>query len=208
MNNEEFSEQQEDTMPPEEVAAEPVSPEVPAAPPKSRRLRKVLLWAVLVVGLVAIGAGATWYLRVAPQDQTLRELRTDMAGLQEQVEALQAEVETLRPLKEENRRLKARVEDLENHQELLQVLVDVTTAQLEMMQEEPVKAAAALEVTDQRLARLEQRLTGAAAKTIAGLRERLALALQEIETNDFAARRDLEVLANDILALGRDLFGQ
>ncbi len=207
MNNEEFPQQQED-MSPEEAVAEAVSPEAPAAPPSSRRLRKVLLWAVLVVGLVAIGAGATWYLRVVPQDQALRELRDDMAGLQERVESLQTEVETLRLLKEENRLLKAQVEELENHQELLQVLVDVSTAQLEMMQEEPVKAAAALEVTDQRLARLEHRLTGAAAKTIASLRERLALALQEIETNDFAARRDLEVLANDILALERDLFGQ
>lgn len=205
MDNEEAATLPEEAMSPEEGARE-AAPEAAVAPPKPRRLRKFLLWAVLVVGLVAIGAGATWYLRVRPQAQTILELQTDMAALQSQVESLQAEVETLRPLKEENRQLKAQVEDLENHLELLKVLVDVTTAQLEMAQEEPVKAAAALDATDQRLAMLERGLSGPPAETLAGLRERLALVLEEIETNDFAARRDLEVLANDLLSLERDIF--
>jgi len=39
------------------------------------------------------------------------------------------------------------------------------------------------------------------------MRSRLALVLDELETNRFAAMRDLEVLASNLMALERSLFG-
>jgi hypothetical protein len=42
---------------------------------------------------------------------------------------------------------------------------------------------------------------------VAALQERLALALEELEPDIFAAQRDLEVLANSLLEIERDHFG-
>jgi hypothetical protein len=56
------------------------------------------------------------------------------------------------------------------------------------------------------LRQLENRLSGVDADDVQGMRERLALALEEVETDEFAARRDLEILANNLIALEQRLF--
>jgi chromosome segregation ATPase len=124
-----------------------------------------------------------------------------------QVDALEAEVGSLRPLKDENAALKADVAEAERHLELLRVLVDVTSAQLELAEDNPAGAGLELAGTDDRLASLQAKLEGSQAATVQGLRERLGLVLDELEGDAFAARRDLEVLANNLLDLERSLFG-
>jgi hypothetical protein len=90
----------------------------------------------------------------------------------------------------------------------LNVLVDVTTAQLALAQDDDIAARAALTGTAARLTALESTLDGADAIAVAEMGERLQLVLEEVETDSFAARRDLEILANNLLALERVLFGE
>jgi hypothetical protein len=94
------------------------------------------------------------------------------------------------------------------HLNLLAVLVDVTTAQLALAQEDDIAARAALTGTDARLGALESTLEGANAEEVAEMSNRLQLVLEEAESDTFAARRDLEILANNLLALERVLFGE
>ncbi len=84
--------------------------------------------------------------------------------------------------------------------------MDVTTAQLAVAQEEPIKAKAALEDTTLRLADLQRRVPEEEVDRVRSARERLALVLDEVETDIFAAQRDLEILANQLLEMDRDLF--
>ncbi len=84
----------------------------------------------------------------------------------------------------------------------------MTSARLAVEQEDMVSARAALASTDERLAVLEAGLSGQNAEVVAGMRERLGLVLDELGDDAFAARRDLEVLANNLLTLERSLFGE
>jgi hypothetical protein len=73
-------------------------------------------------------------------------------------------------------------------------------------QEDPVHALAALDGTAEKLARLESQLSGSDAQTVAGLAERLTLVIGEVNSDIFAAQRDLEIMANTLLELDRELF--
>jgi hypothetical protein len=90
--------------------------------------------------------------------------------------------------------------------DLLSVLVDVTTAQLAMAQDDPIAAKAALAGTDERLRTLDEELVGA--DTVEGLRNRLALVIEELDDNIFAAQKDLQILSNNLISLERSLFGK
>jgi hypothetical protein len=46
------------------------------------------------------------------------------------------------------------------------------------------------------------------AETVEGFRTRLALVLEEVDDNAFAAQRDLQILASNLLSLERSLFGE
>jgi chromosome segregation ATPase len=160
----------------------------------------------------ALGVLATWLTRVRPQAQALRELRVERESILARAEEIDEE---LLATQEENRHLQSDVDELEaqleqaqgeraaaqNHLDLLKVLVDVSAAQLAVAQEEPLQARAALESTDERLASLQEVLSGDQGEQIQDLRDRLALALESIGEDDFAAQRDLEVLANSLLAI-------
>ena len=71
---------------PQKVKGKATKKKKPPAPPPGkfqRFLRKVLLWAVGLLGVFALGVGVTWVMLV-------RDLRTENADLQSQVEALEA----------------------------------------------------------------------------------------------------------------------
>jgi DNA repair ATPase RecN len=175
---------------------------------KPRRLRRFLFWTVGLLLLFAFGVVAAWFLQIQPMREQNRALQADLAEAQERVNSLTSEVERLRPLEAENEALEEKAAELESHIFLLDVLVDVSKAQLALVEEDPIAAEDALGGTAERLQQLEKRLSGADAETVRGMSERLALAIEEVETDEFAARRDLEILANNLIALEQRLFGE
>jgi hypothetical protein len=189
---------------PEEELAEPKPDRIE----EPRRLRRFLIWTVGLLVLFALGVVAAWFLQIQPMREQNRILTADLAEAQQSVESLSDEVERLRPLEAENQALAEQVAQLESHIFLLDVLVDVSKAQLELADEDPVAAKDALQGTAKRLKQLEERLSGSDADEVRDMSERLALALREVEADDFAARRDLEILANNLIALEQSIFGE
>ncbi|MEJ2010595.1 MAG: hypothetical protein P8X64_00040 [Anaerolineales bacterium] len=186
----------------------PVEPESAEPEPSGPGLlRRILVWAVVVLLVFALGVGACWLTQVQPQRDRIASLEQRAQSAEAQVASLQAEVTRLSPFEAENESLQAQLKRSSQHLDLLFVLVDVTSAQLAMAQEDAVAAKAALTGTDARLSGLESDLEGSQADTVKGLRERLTLVKEEVDSDEFAARRDLEILANNLLSLERSLFG-
>jgi hypothetical protein len=210
--NEEQGLRPNDTKPiPEEepVIIPPLAEEEEITPEaKPRRLRRALLWILSLVVIFAAGVVLTWAVRIRPQAAQLEELQAQVVSIQGQLKGQTTELEELRPLVDENALL---IEDLAlvtAHLDLLSVLVDVTTAQLALAQEDDIAARAALTGTEALLSALEEVLEGSDAEAVVEMSARLQLVLEEVETDRFAARRDLEILANNLLSLERVLFGE
>jgi len=70
----------------------------------------------------------------------------------------------------------------------------------------PAAARIALVDTDERLSTLQKDLEDEYANTVAGARFRLQQVISEIDTNEFAAMGDLEILANDLMNLESEYF--
>jgi cytoskeletal protein RodZ len=205
--------QPESSMPVDEPGPEVVTPlegdhEVEAQPRPKRRLRKVLLWVVGLVIIFAAGVVLSWVVKVQPQAEQIATLNADSITAQDQVAQLNQELQELRPLAALNSKLTDDLSSATAHLDLLKVLVDVSTAQLALAQEDDIAARAALTGTDARLKALAATLEGANAVDVGEMSGRLELVLEEVESDTFAARRDLEILANNLLALERVLFGE
>jgi hypothetical protein len=112
----------------------------------------------------------------------------------------------LEPLEAENEELKQELADRELLLSLLSVLVDVTNAQLEVAQDQPGAAKAALEDTDSKLESLLEGLDGQNAEAVSAMRNRLDLVLDGLEDDVFAAQRDLEIMANNLVELEKQMF--
>jgi hypothetical protein len=203
-----------------EIEAPPVEPELPeeeplellpdVEPPPPSRFRlfliRALRWITGIMLVFVLGVVAMWAIRVRPVQSELQSLQTDLETMQEQVATLEERVRSLLPLEEENASLQAELAETEQQMSIRGVLVDVTSAQLAMAQEDPIAAKAALAGTDDRLQKLDVELVGT--DTLEGLRTRLALVVDEVDSDAFAARRDLQILANNLISLERSLFGE
>jgi hypothetical protein len=182
--------------------------EVEPLPPSkiSRFLSRALRWVTGIVVVFALGMAATWAAKVSPLTKQINSLQQELGSVQTQLETAQSEVELIQPLEDANASLKAEIAKSEQRMDLLSVLVDVTTAQLAMAQEDPIAAKAALAGTDERLMMLDEDLVGG--DTVEGLRNRLALVIDELDTDTFAAQRDLQILSNNLISLERSLFNK
>jgi uncharacterized membrane-anchored protein YhcB (DUF1043 family) len=194
-------------LPVDEEPPELVEEVQPLPPSKiSRFLSRALRWVTGFVVVFALGMAATWAAKVSPLTKQMNSLQQELESTQAQLEAAQSEVELIQPLEDANASLKAEIAKSEQRMDLLSVLVDVTTAQLAMAQDDPIAAKAALAGTDERLMMLDEDLVGG--DTVEGLRNRLALVIDELDTNTFAAQRDLQILSNNLISLERSLFGK
>jgi hypothetical protein len=195
-------------VPPESVEeVEPVV-EVEAPPPSKFRLFliRALRWVTGFMLVFVLGIVAMWAIRVRPAQAELNSLQTELDAMQEQVSTLEGQVRTLLPLEDENASLQNELAKTEQQMAIRGILVDVTSAQLAMAQEDPIAAKAALAGTDDRMQALDLELVGT--DTLEGLRTRLALVMDELDSDAFAAQRDLQILANNLISLERSLFGE
>ncbi|MGA9191156.1 MAG: hypothetical protein WBZ24_05460 [Anaerolineales bacterium] len=204
---------QEDVQPDLETPVQPAEEMPQPAPdeaPPGRLARwgsTFLRWATALGVALALGVVLVWFLRVRPQTQELRLLSQNLQETQQQLSTAQAEADNLRPLKDENTNLQNQMEQSKNHLALLSVLVDLTSSQLALAEDNPLAAQAALKNTDSKLASIQSGIDSGPAKTVKSMRDRLATALDELSSNDlFAAKRDLEVITNTLVDLESTLF--
>lgn len=203
--------QSEAPAPPFEKEAEvPLGQDIEVTEPTAapRRLRRILLWALSLIVILAAGVILTWVIRVKPQAEQIASLDAAIITLQDQVDEQSQELKELRPLVAQNDKLESELALSNAHLDLLTVLVDVTTAQLALAQEDDIAARAALTGTGERLEALETSLEGTNAVEVREMNDRLQLVIAEVQSDAFAARRDLEILTNNLLALERVLFGE
>lgn len=170
--------------------------------------RRGLRWAAGIGLVFLLGVLVTFFGRVRPQADTIRKLGIDLKETRSQVDQLQSRLDELAPLESENEQLQQELETKDHHLDLLAVLVDVTRAQLALAQDQPDSAKAALEGTDDSLQSLLQGMEENHAGMVAGMRERLQLVLSELDGDAFAAQRDLEIMANNLVDLEAEVFGQ
>lgn len=186
---------------------QPVAPQEPKEPSRAARFfRRALRWAAGILAVFTIGFLVTWYAQVAPKAKQIESLSQQLSTAEGRVGTLEDELEQLQTVRQENQQLREELDAAQARLGLLSVLVDVSRAQLGVAQEDPVHALAALDGTEAKLAALETQLSGGESQTVHELGERLQLVLDEVESDIFAAQRDLEVLANRLLTMDSELF--
>jgi hypothetical protein len=168
-------------------------------------LRRALLWLVGLLGVFALGIAATWFTQVM-------RLQRENAALGEEIAAVEAEAETeIASIREQlGAEIKALNESLAESEleiELLNALVDVSSAQVAFELGDEVGVRAALAGTDDRLAMLQRELSPDGAAAVDALRERLETVLDELGSDSDAVEEELERLSVNLLALERSLFG-
>ncbi len=208
MSDEEHTPAGPEESPEQEPAPEPQAEQEREPSAIGRVLGQILRWGVGIGVVLLLGVMATWIVRVRPQGDRIRSLERSLDETRTEVQALRADLESMQSLEQENEALRADLETKDRHLDLLAVLVDVTRARLELAQDNAGEAQVALERTDDRLASLQEGLEESAAENVSGMRDRLNLVLNELESDTFAAERDLEILSNNLVELERSLFGE
>jgi hypothetical protein len=177
--------------------AEETTKEVTRAPAPGC-LRRALPPAILVLVTAALVAAPMYFLLYRPLAEEHRAVQSALA-------AAEVELTDLRPLVSENRVLQSSLDHAETKGLALQALVYVNDARVAIALGDPTGARMPILLTDSLLASLGSRLDPAFADRIEAMRNRVALARAGIESDAFAAQRDLEVLANDLSKLAKDL---
>jgi len=185
---------------------EPTQPRQPSR--AGQFARRALRWAAGIGVVFLVGVLVTFFWRVRPQADTIRRLGIDLKETRSQVNQLQSRLDELAPLESENEQLQQELDIKDHHLDLLDVLVDVTRAQLALAQDQPDSAKAALEGTDDSLRSLQDGMEGSQSGMVAGMRERLQLAITELDSDTFAAQRDLEIMANNLVDLEAQVFDE
>ena len=174
------------------------------APWKSRALR----WTTGLLVVFALGLVATWLVQVQPLRGQVAALEQERESLQASVVDLQAETARLEGVDAENAALTVTKTELEQKSALLTAKVGTLQAQFVLASGRDTREAVkALSSADDQLEILEKTLAGTQQESVRALRYRLAMAAEEVKTDPFAAQRDLEVLANGLATMEKDLSG-
>jgi hypothetical protein len=193
------------------------------APSKPSRmaafLRRALIWAAVIVVVFGLGILTAWLVRGRAQAAEINRLQAQVEAVGSEKEAISKEKSTLeadledksgqiQSLQGEKDSLEAQLAEKGLQIDMLKVFVDLTSGQLALANDDVITAKASLVRTDEHLGALQSALQGEEQNIVEGMRTRLALVLNEIEGDAFAAKSDLEVLTNSLVALQRSLFGE
>jgi TolA-binding protein len=176
--------------------------------------RSFLRWTVMALIIFGLGVLAAYFFLYVPKSNDLKLAGQELATANAKISELQGEITTLEnqinelsTLEERNQSLQADLDMAQLHVLLLDVLIDIRTAQYALADGDPTAAGEALENTTTTLMNVQQALEVEQTQ-IDALLSRLELAIGELETNSFAAQSDLEVLANSLLQLEETLFNE
>lgn len=195
----------------EQASVPPPSVPSPSSPVPARltpRLRRVLRWATGLLVVFALGVGATWLAQVRPLQLRVEALEQERAALEAQAADLTLQVQAMEAVRAENVSLKVDQARLNQQSLVLQAMASTAQAQLGLTGGSSAEAPGPLLArVDGHLAALQDMLAGSMQQSVRDLRDRLALAAGEVTSDPFAARRDLEILANGLRLLEEQLSG-
>jgi hypothetical protein len=184
------------------------SPSSSVPSPFAPWLRRALRWTTGLLVVFTLGLGATWLAQVRPLQVRVAALEQEQTALTTQAADLQLQVQAMEAVRAENVRLKVDQARLEQQRLVLQAMIATAQAQLALAGGSAGEAPGPLlDQVEEHLAALEAALAGSLQQDVRDLRDRLALAGGEVESDPFAARRDLEILANGLRMLEEQLSG-
>lgn len=168
-----------------------------------RRLFRLLLVMLIVFGLGAILVIFTLYI---PQREQLQraENRIEELSLQKQdeLQAANEEIQRLTTIEDRYGITQAQADQLQLQNLVLKIKLDVISARLALVSDDPGEASQALSETKDRIAELKELVGDQEQRNIENLDRRLDLVLSEIEEETFAAISDLEVMQEILEDLG------
>ncbi|MEA3351916.1 MAG: hypothetical protein U9Q82_14995 [Chloroflexota bacterium] len=204
-----------------EIISEEAPPQVvePKPEPKPKKedskarlfFRKVLRWLLGIIIVFGLGFIASIFMLYRPEVQDYQDevqtLNGKLQTAQEEIAALENEIDRLTPLENENEALIAMQNEFELRIAVLNARIDVANAQLALAEEDTSKAQISLEKTGDALASINKLLPTDQSDIVAAMQQRLELSLSEIKDDPYAAQSDLDVLATNLLQLEDSLFG-
>jgi hypothetical protein len=196
--------------PPASSAATPQEA-APQKPEKTRSsfLRRALRGLLLLLIVLAVGANLAIFTLYVPTRQELAEANQKMsrAATQYQAEMQKAtqEVGRLSSQSAQSADLQSQLNNAQLHVTLLKARLDIAAAQLALANQQPEQAKLALSKTPDLIQSLGSLLPADQRKAVDEMQSRLKLVVDEISTNGFAAKLDLEVVNNLLMKLEETL---
>ncbi len=198
------------------------SPEEEPQKPEKRSpgfLIKSLRWVLGILIVFGLGAVTVIYFGLLPAQQNYRDTNQELQNAQQQISDiqsqaqqeqndLQAEIDRLKTFESKNKDLQAQLNQAELHVAILSAQNDVISAQLALEKEDTNSASLALSQTPKVLDTISNMLAPNQREVVATMKNRLDLAVNGIDTNNYAAQSDLDVLYNDLIKLENTLFSQ
>lgn len=189
---------------PEPQAPLPEAESVPA-PHAPSLWQRILRWALSVFILIGLGFILALFILYIPMRQNKMQAEDESQKLAHQATAeaatAQAQGNQLATLQAENEMFNHHIEQIELLNLILNLRLDVASAQLALTKEDTDKAHLALNNTANLLDELEKKLPLNQRGVVQSMKVRLDLILQELEKDVYAAQSDLDVLANALLEL-------
>lgn len=193
----------------EEVKASPAYEKTPTSAKPVKRgpgiWTRLLRWLLGILILFGLGALTVVMLLYIPLRRELNLAQEKMDSLTTKsstdLQAASEEIGRLSSLEENNKDLLTQLDQARLSQTLLQIRLDITSAQLALANEDNAKAKLALSKTAETIRKLESLLPQSQRQAIANLQDRLKLALGELDKNPYAANSDLDVMTNTLLEL-------
>lgn len=184
------------------LPASKVSSSTKGSPTLAARLLRWLLGVLILTGIGALLAIYTLYL---PAQQKLDQANLQINALSveatSEISAANQEIDRLAGLDTKNKDLESELDQATLYNTILRARLDVASALLSLADQDTDKARLSLNKTSSVLKELESLLPQDQRKVVSDLNKRLDLVLGELDTNVYAARSDLDVLANGLLEL-------
>lgn len=166
------------------------------------RLFRWLLGILILFGLGALTAVMLLYIPLRSElTQAQGKLDSLTTKSSSDLQAANEEIDRLATLETNNKDLQSQLDQANLSRMLLQIRLDITSAQLALVKEDSAKAKLALSKTAETIKKLESLLPQSQREAIASLQDRLKLVLSELEENPYAANSDLDVMTNTLLEL-------
>ncbi|MFQ5616227.1 MAG: hypothetical protein ACE5GO_07190 [Anaerolineales bacterium] len=188
-----------------EISAE----ELPQGESKARQFfRNFFRWTAGLLVVFGLGVIAAIFLFYLPKVRELTSINDKLAlanaeitNLEGQIETLNTRIEELSALEDTNQTLQDDLRMAGLHIHLLSALADVHAAQFALALGDIDNARLQLNNTPNALATLQETLEPDQQQAVDLMKQRLELAISELDNDPFAAQSDLEVLANSLIQL-------
>lgn len=193
-----------------EAASEEVTEDTPPEKvglSRGRKIwRRVLIWLVVIAIAFAGGFFLDTRLRYLPEQDRSAALQADLDNAQEEIAALEAEIERLGTFEDKNTALLGEIEQLNIHLVVLSLRASVADASLAIEQGRQADAKLALNKVGSSLDALKGMLAEDQAEVVDNMLQRYQLVMIELEADGATVLTDLELLSAKLLTLENTLF--